>query len=411
MGHAAVGEVVARHHREHGVIEAHPLDRLGDPCRFVGGGRERLVRVDEAEPAGPRAALAEHHERRGAVGPALGQVGAAGVLAHGDEVEVAHRLLQRHHVGAEFDLRTQPLGLARLDRQALGDTGGLEPGRGPIGHQLHLLARALAARERRQVAPVDGVLPRDVLAFDRTVGPTFGGEAGDHVDDLAHRHVDALLGERGDRLVADAARHDVLAQVGHVGGDVEREAVHRAPVCEPHADRADLARLHRRIGMVDVEPDPGEPLEPTGVRQPEFGQRVDDQTFDVAHVRRCAEPVVDVDDRVADQLAGAVIGDVATALDRDQFGADRCRLAAQVGGQVGPLAVGEHVRVLEQQQVLAARRVRTAPSGPPAPRGRAPGPTTGRAAGRSRRSAERQSSVDQSLVSRISLTRARNRAA
>ena len=88
--------------------------------------------------------------------------------------------------------------------------------------------------------------------------------------------------------------------------------------------------------MVDVEPHAGEPVEPAGVRQTEFAQRVDQQPLDTAHVRRRAEPVVDVQDRVADELAGAVVGDVAAALDRHEFGADRGRLALQVVVEVGP---------------------------------------------------------------------------
>ncbi len=104
--------------------------------------------------------------------------------------------------------------------------------------------------------------------------------------------------------------------------------------------------------MVDVEPHTGEPVEPTGVRQAELAQRVDEQTLDAAHVRGRAEPVVDVQDRVADELTGAVVGDVAAALHRHEFGADRGRLALQVVFEVGPHPVGEHVRMLQQQQVL-----------------------------------------------------------
>ncbi len=45
------------------------------------------------------------------------------------------------------------------------------------------------------------------------VAPPRRGEAGDDVDDVAHRHVDALLGQRRDGLVGDPAGHDVLAHV------------------------------------------------------------------------------------------------------------------------------------------------------------------------------------------------------
>ena len=115
-----------------------------------------------------------------------------------------------------------------------------------------------------------------------------------------------------------------------------------------------MAQILRGSGPCGVEPHTGELVEPTGVGQPQFGERVDDQTLDVADVRRRPETVVDVDDRVADELAGTVVGDVAAALHRDEFRADRRRLAAQVGRQVGPAAVGEHVRMFEQQQMLSA---------------------------------------------------------
>ena len=41
VGHAAVGEVVAGDHRQHGVVEAHAVDGLGDALRLVG--RRRLA--------------------------------------------------------------------------------------------------------------------------------------------------------------------------------------------------------------------------------------------------------------------------------------------------------------------------------------------------------------------------------
>ena len=210
----------------------------------------------------------------------------------------------------------------------------------------------VAAGERRQVAVVGRVSPRDVLSLQLAGGPPVGGEPRDDVDHVVHRHVDALLGERRDRPVADAARHDVLTHVGEVGGDVQGEAVHRAPVAEAHADRGDLARHDRRVGMVDVEPDTGEPVEPAGVRQAEFSKGVDEQALHTAHVRRRAEPVVDVQDRIADELTGAVIGDVAAALHRHEFGADRGRLTLQVVLEIGPHPVREHVGMLEQQQML-----------------------------------------------------------
>ena len=162
--------------------------------------------------------------------------------------------------------------------------------------------------------------------------PPLAGEAGQDVDDLAHLDVDALLAERRHRPVADAARHDVLAQVGHVGGDVEGEAVHRAPALEAHADGADLARV-RAVG---VDPHARVLGEPSGA-DAEGGQRVDDELLDVADVPGGTELVGDGEDRVADELARTVVGDVAAAADGDELGADGGR-ARSAGCGRGPTA-------------------------------------------------------------------------
>ena len=90
--------------------------------------------------------------------------------------------------------------------------------------------------------------------------------AGDDIGDSFQRRVDALLGQRCDRLVGDAARHDVLAHVAHVGRHVECEAVHRAAVREAHADRTDLAR----VGPADTDPDARVLVEATDVGHAQF---------------------------------------------------------------------------------------------------------------------------------------------
>ena len=106
--------------------------------------------------------------------------------------------------------------------------------------------------------------------------------------------------------------------------------------------------------MINVEPHTSKTIEPSRVGETEFGECVDDQTLDATHVRRGTEPVVDVQDRVADELAGPVIRDVPTALDRNQFGPHISRFAAQVRRQVGTRPIGEYVWMFEQQQVLSA---------------------------------------------------------
>ena len=60
----------------------------GHPVGLVGRQREGVARVDLAEAARPRAAFAVDHEGRRAVGPALVDVRAPRLLAHGDEPEI-----------------------------------------------------------------------------------------------------------------------------------------------------------------------------------------------------------------------------------------------------------------------------------------------------------------------------------
>ena len=63
-------------------------------------------------------------------------------------------------------------------------------------------------------------------------------------------------------------------------------------------------------------------------------------------------PSGDVEDRIADELAGPVVGDVAAAVGLHELGADRLGVDQHVLG-LGPHAERVDVRVLEQQQVVA----------------------------------------------------------
>ena len=128
----------------------------------------------------------------------------------------------------------------------------------------------------------------------------------------------------------------------------------RAKPCivRPWARRTPIAAILRGFGAVDVDPHAGVLGEPADSREPELAQHIDQQLLDAAHVFGRAERVGDRQDRVPDELAGAVVCDVAAALDGDEVGADRGRVAAQVGLAGRPAAVREDVVVLEQQQVL-----------------------------------------------------------
>ena len=91
-----------------------------------------------------------------------------------------------------------------------------------------------------------------------------------------------------------------------------------------------MAQILRGLRPTGVDPHAGI-LGRAGRRlTPNVGERVDDHLFDVADVAGGVELVGHVEDRVADELARTVVGDVATATHRHQLGADVGGLATQV---------------------------------------------------------------------------------
>ena len=181
--------------------------------------RKRLPRVDQAETAGTRAPIAEDHERRGAVGPAFVDVRAAGLLAHGVQVEVAHQPFRGAEAGAEVGAHPHPL------RTARGRVGtGRDARLGEASEQAH--RRAGVRRVERELGKVVGVFaPHDVLAFHHAVGEVPGEPRHDRVDDRPQvGRGSEHLRERRDTTIGDAARDDVVEHP-EIGIDVERESV------------------------------------------------------------------------------------------------------------------------------------------------------------------------------------------
>ena len=179
--------------------------------------------------------------------------------------------------------------------------------------------------------------------------------------------------------------------------------MHGAAAGQPHADRRDLAGGRARR----VDPHPGVVGEPARPGQPELGERVDQQVLDRPHVLERTLGVGERDDRVPDELTGPVIRDVTAALDGDEVGPDRGRVAPQVGGEIGVGAVGEDVVVLEQQQVLFGAVVeQRLLHGQCFAIGHPPQPSDPQQGAR-----RHQNSEDQSRVSSSSLTRLRKPAA
>ena len=87
---AAVVEVVAGDARDRGVAQSHLTDGVRDAARFVRVEVCRLAGVDLAEVTASGALLAADEERGLAVLPALEDVGAAGLFAHGVQSGAAH---------------------------------------------------------------------------------------------------------------------------------------------------------------------------------------------------------------------------------------------------------------------------------------------------------------------------------
>ncbi len=170
------------------------------------------------------------------------------------------------------------------------------------------------------------------------------------VGHLLDGHLPAQLDAEGRHAgVADPARHDPVepAEI-HVG--VDREPVHRDPAGDPDAERGDLA-----IGapVVGRHPHAGPAADPAGGHA-EIRAGRDQRLLDPSDVIDDVDVLRQGDDRVADQLAGAVEGDLAAAVDVDH----RRRSPAVVDRPLvglGAPARGVDRRVLEQQHRVGAR--------------------------------------------------------
>ena len=177
---------------------------------------------------------------------------------------------------------------------------------------------------------------------------------------------------------------------------------------EPHPDGGHLAGP----GPGRVDPHAGVAVHPARV-EPQAGQHVDEhllQPPDVGGgVGHPAAPLAgDSEDRVADELAGTVVGDFAAPVGLHHLGPQ----GLHVGQQVPPLpppAQGHHVGVLQQQQVVVAGAAVEPPlQGQGVAVADPPQPADAQGGGGR---ADQRTSASQSRVSMISLTRCRKAAA
>ena len=115
-----VADVVPVHRRDHRVIELQPGHRLTHVTGLIRIEGGRLQLLDGTEPAGTGAPITIDHEGGGAVGPALVDVGAAGFLAHGGEVEAAHELLEIEEAGLSLEIDLDPVGALDIEARPGG---------------------------------------------------------------------------------------------------------------------------------------------------------------------------------------------------------------------------------------------------------------------------------------------------
>ena len=132
------------------------------------------------------------------------------------------------------------------------------------------------------------------------------------------------------------AAGDDPREVGEVGRHVEGEAVGGDPAREMDADRGDLL-LPR--------PDADELLAlPRLGGDAVVGQGADQHLLEVADVAPDVPPVgAEVDDRIADELPRAVVGDLAAAIALGDL--DAARRAATPGSPARPRALALRPRV------------------------------------------------------------------
>ena len=130
--------------------------------------------------------------------------------------------------------------------------------------------------------------------------------------------------QRRHAAVGDAARHDQVEMV-EVGGDVEREAVARDPARDAHADgaRSSRRRPTRRSG-------PGRGRRDAERRGGRGSAPLRDRGRSDARRSGRAE----IEDRIADELAGAVVGDVAAAAGLEHRRRPRRRSVSGVASDV-----------------------------------------------------------------------------
>ena len=308
---AAVGDVVAVDRGDDDVLQAHLRGRLREAERLERVGRRaRLARVDVAVAARARAGVAEDLERRRAAAPALGDVRAARLLAdrvqalaveqlaHLEVARVRARRAHLHPLRAAGPLSDRQRLVQRQLPLPIGDAVAIGFaaifswtgwGQSPVPSSAGSSSKARARRPPRA----------------RRRG---SGRTSSTVDRPAE-----LARDRREGGVLEPAGRDPVGERRRVEVDVQRVAVRRHPARRrgrrSTRSCAAAARARRRSGPRSASP--------RARTRPSVRMTASSRSRHVAlHV---APVAVEVEDRVADELAGPVVGGLAAAVGLDDL--------------------------------------------------------------------------------------------
>lgn len=175
-----------------------------------------------------------------------------------------------------------------------------------------------------------------------------------HVREFVHRGGVVFaedLGDGDDGASGEAAGDDEV-EVVHVRVEVDGEPVEGDPSSDADADGANLGGLVGSEVVLGVDPDAGGVGVGVG-GDVELGECVDDGGLEGADVLVDAElGGVEVDDGVADELARAVVGDVAAAVglvELHALGREEVLGGEDVGWGVGASGDGDDGVVLDHE--------------------------------------------------------------
>jgi hypothetical protein len=162
----------------------------------------------------------------------------------------------------------------------------------------------------------------------------------------------------GHGFVGDAARIDEL-EIAGVSGDIEGETVGGDSARDVDADGADLAFARPRgLFVVETAPDAGESCDAASADAIDSAE-ADERFFHHANEVDGTEPATprvleaaEIEDGVANELAGAMVGDVATAIDfvEGDAAAQEELVRGEDVGAAGVAAKRKNRRVFEEEE-------------------------------------------------------------